>query len=201
MYLVHETLPITPGRHRAVEQRLASGHELMKELPGFVEAQVCKYLGNSVRYLAIRRWQDKAAYDAWGASPQREKYVASRPPGLYTENPSFQYLQEVLETKGNARGSFVALNYMDVDAARWSDLIEVRRRHDAAAVGVGGIAYLRTYRNAEDGSKAVSLWRCGSREDIERIGESDTMEAWRKTVPAGLMTIKSRDFYEVVHEL
>lgn len=200
MYLVHETLPITPGRHRAVEERLASGHDLMQQLAGFKEAQVCKYLGNSVRYLAIRRWEAAAAHEAWGKSPQRDQYVNARPPGLYTDQPSFLYLEEALESPGNARGNFLALNYMDIDAARWEELVESRRQHDKAAVGVGGVQYIRTYRDAGDPSKVVSLWRLGGREDIERIGESDAMEAWRKTAPEGIMRITTREFYEVVRE-
>jgi len=200
MYLVHETLPITPGKHRAVEQRLADGHELMKQLPGFKEAQVCKYLGNSIRYLAIRRWENAAAFEGWGKSPQRDQYVNARPPGLYTDQPVFLHLEEALASPGNGRGDFVALNYMEVDAARWEELVPLRGSHDKAAVGVGGVQYIRTYRDTGDPAKAVSLWRLGSREDIERIGESEAMEAWRKTVPEGIQRITTRDFYEAVRE-
>ncbi len=200
MYLVHETLPITPGRHKAVEDRLASGHELMKQLPGFKEAQVCKYLGNTIQYLAIRRWENEAAFEAWGKSPQREEYANTRPPGLYTGPPVFLHLEKELETKGNEGGNFIALNYMDVDANRWPELVELRKRHDATAVGVGGVAYIRTYRDAEETCKAVSLWRVSGREAIERIGESAEMEAWRKTIPEGLMHITTRAFFEAVRE-
>lgn len=200
MYLVHETLPITPGKHRAVEQRLADGHELMKQLPGFKEAQVCKYLGNSIRYLAIRRWENEAAFEAWGKSPQRERYASTRPPGLYTDSPVFLHLEEALESPGSAKGSFVALNYMEVDAARWEELLGLRRNHDKAAIGVGGVQYIRTYRDPHEPGKAVSLWRLRSREDIEQIGESEAMEAWRKTLPEGIQRITTRDFYEVVRE-
>jgi heme-degrading monooxygenase HmoA len=200
MYLVHETLPITPGRQKAVEDRLASGHELMKQLPGFKEAQVCKYLGNTIQYLAIRRWENAAAFEGWGKSPQRDQYTSTRPPGLYTGSPVFLHLEEELETKGNAGGSFIALNYMDVDANRWPELVELRKRHDATAIGVGGVAYIRTYRDTEDASRAVSLWRVSGREAIERIGESAEMEAWRKTIPEGMMHITTRAFYEAVRE-
>ncbi len=200
MYLVHETLPITPGRHRAVEQRLADGHELMQQLPGFKEAQVCKYLGNGVRYLAIRRWENAAAYEAWGKSPLRDQYVSARPPGLYTDQPAFLFFEEALESPGDGAGDFLALNYMDIDATRWEQFVQSRRSHDKVAVAVGGLRHIRTYRDANDPAKGVSVWRCGGREVIERIGESDAMDAWRKTMPEGIMRITTRGFYQIVRE-
>jgi heme-degrading monooxygenase HmoA len=200
VYVELETLPITPGKHRAVEQRLADGHELRAQLPGFKDAQVLKYLGNGVKYMALRRWESKAAYEGWEKSPQRDQYAGARPPGLYTGERTHLSLEEVLDSPGSGRGSFVGLNYMEVEAHRWDELLELRRSHDKVAIGVGGVQFIRTYRDAHDPTNALSIWRVGGREDIERIGESEAMEAFRKTLPEGIQRIHTREFYEVVRE-
>jgi heme-degrading monooxygenase HmoA len=172
----------------------------MAQLPGFIEAQVCKYLGNSAEYLAIRRWESHEAFEGWGKSPQREQYAAARPSGLYTDQPAFLHLEEVLETRGDAGGTFLGCNYFSVDPDRWDEFIDLRRKHDGAYTSGGGVVYLRLHRDTQDPARAVFLFRCAGREAQERITESEALDAWRKTVPEGLMKITSRRYFEIVHE-
>lgn len=202
MYLNYEVLPVNRGRHFDVEKRLLSGFTLASQLPGFVEAQVGKHLGNSTLYVALRRWRDQASYDGWTKSPERAAYGAARPVGLYSSEPKHWYLDEVIDTRGGYQGNFLAATVFTVAGAqRWDEFLGLRRDHDAVCVAFGGMASLRLYRDRSDPQEVRLLTRCRSRTDYERLTAGHEIAAWRDRVPSGLFTIGDSAFFEVVEEV
>lgn len=201
MYLVHEVLQVASGRTREAERRLSTGHKLMKDLPGFQWALVCRYLGNASQHLALRLWESQDAAEGWGRSRQAEEYRAARPEGLYTAPPDFSYWEQVLDTPGNALGSFLVRTAFDVDPARWGEFVDQRRLHDAAGVSAGGIVYLRTYRSLEDPRRGLVLGARRTRDDFDRFVGSGQMAEWRRGVPEGLFSITGQEFYEIMDQV
>ena len=59
---MQEILQVANGRNKEAVQRLNWIHSLMQPQPGFVGAQVSQYLGNSMRHLILRMWEDKEAF-------------------------------------------------------------------------------------------------------------------------------------------
>ncbi|MEK7216314.1 MAG: antibiotic biosynthesis monooxygenase [Chloroflexota bacterium] len=202
MYLNYEVLPANRGRHFDVEERLVSGFVLARRLPGFVEAQVGKYLGSSTLYIAVRRWQDKASFEGWGKSAERQQYAAARPAGLYASEPKHWFLDEVLDSRGDGQGNFVVSTEFTLAApAHWDEFLALRRDHDRVCVEFGGIVSLRHYRDTTDPAKVRFLTRCRSRSDYERLTAGPEIAAWRSRVPDGMFAIGDSQFFEVVREV
>ena len=200
MYLHHEILPITRGRNWDVEKRLASGHAPASRSQGFQSAQICAYLGHGDRYMALRRWDSKADQERWYTSAEADAYRAARPPGLYTEQPSHAFFEEVLMTPGVGEGNFLAVAHYLVAPGQWEQFMALRRTHDAACLPSGGIVSMHTFRATEDETHALFLCRCGSRRDYERVIASDAIAQWRESVPDDTSTMTAWEFYEVVDE-
>lgn len=202
MYLNYEMLPVNRGRHFDVEERLVSGFVLARKMPGFVEAQVGKYLGSSTLYIAVRRWRDKASFEGWGKSPERQQYASARPPGLYASDPKHWFLDEALDTRGDGQGNFlVSTEFTLSDPARWEEFLAVRRDHDRVCVDFGGIVSLRHYRDTANPATVRLLARSRSRFDHERLTAGSEIAAWRQRAPEGLFTIGDSQFFEVVREV
>ncbi|MBM2827000.1 MAG: hypothetical protein HW403_1064 [Dehalococcoidia bacterium] len=99
MFVVHEELHVTTGMQAEAEARITQGHEMMKNQKGFAGAYVIKFSGNATKYLAIRMWDSKDAYEGWGRSSEREAYMKARPEGLYSQQPLIENYEVVAETR------------------------------------------------------------------------------------------------------
>ena len=203
MYLVQEILQVANGRNREAARRLNWIHSLMQPQPGFVGAQVCQYLGNSMRHLILRMWDDKESFQAFRETPEGSGYSKDRPPGLYEGQPCGREWRLLLESTGLAKGSFLIRCEFDIAEGRWDDYLTVKKAQDRIHREAGGLQYARNYQQLDADNGALLLVRKTSRDDHMRYVESLLKSALRDSSPQGVSTARGdyMEYYEIIDEM
>lgn len=203
MYLMQEILQVANGRNKEAVKRLQWIHSLMQPQPGFVRAQVCQYLGNSMRHLVLRMWEDRAAFDAFRATPEGSSYPQSRPAGLYEGQPCGRDWLLIQESTGPATGAFLIRSEFDVAHDRWDDYLSIRASQDRIHQEAGGLQYTWNFRELGEGNGALLLVRKTSREDHMLYVESMLKSQLRDASPQGVSTPRGdyMEYYEIIDEV
>lgn len=198
MPYLHLELKVVPlGMRQPALARLARLHSLMAAAPGFIEAQVCRYLGDPTRYLVTRTWADAAAHDAYRQSDAQRAFAATPAQGLY-HNLLVQEWDEASAAHGTSRGLFVVRSVYQAPPDGWEAFDALRRTRNDAALASGGVQYLRTYRplTADAPAETLLLRRWTGREAYDRYLECPE----RAAVPSPFHPYVT-ECYEVVHEI
>ena len=114
MYLHLELKTMATERLGVAVARLNYLHTLMSRTPGFVDAQICEFLGNPGQYLVVRTWQDQASHQAYRQSDASKQFAASRPAEFIYDNLAVQEWLVVAQTPGVASGDYVVRELHDV---------------------------------------------------------------------------------------
>ena len=203
MFLVQEILQVANGRNKEAVNRLNWIHSLMQPQPGFVGAQICQYLGNSMRHLILRMWDDKESYQAFRETPDGSGYSKNRPPGLYEGQPCGREWRLLQETTGLAQGNFLIRCEFDVAEGCWDVYLTVKKAQDRIHREAGGLQYARNYQQLDADNGALLLVRKTGREDHMKYVESLLKSALRETGPQGTSTARGdyMEYYEIIDEM
>ncbi len=196
MYL-HSELKVVPiTRQTEAIARLNFLHSLMARTPGFIDAQICQFLGSPSGYWVQRAFENAAAHAAYRASDDAKEFTKVRPVGLY-ENLLVQEW-ECENDGGPAGGGFLVRETLQVGAGGWGAYGPVLKGLKPA----GGT--LRGWRNIDkapkDAGNALLLTRWPDRAAYNAYLESQQYPADRDrtaTVAAPLVV----ECYAVVDEV
>ena len=202
MYLMQEILQVANGRNTEAVKRLQWIHSLMQPQPGFVCAQIAQYLGNSMRHLVLRMWEDREAFDAFRATPEGAGYPQSRPEGLYEGQPCGRDWRLLQESTGRAVGNFLIRSEFDVSHDRWDDYLTIRKAQDRIHREAGGFQYAWNFKELGEGDGALLLVRKTGREAHMVYVESMLKSQLRDTSPTGVSTPRGdyMEYYEIIDE-
>ncbi|MDE2900066.1 MAG: antibiotic biosynthesis monooxygenase [Chloroflexota bacterium] len=203
MYLMQEILQVANGRNGEAVKRLQWIHSLMQSQPGFVRAQIAQYLGNSMRHLVLRMWEDRESWDAFRATPEGSSYPQSRPEGLYAQQPCGRDWRLLQESNGRATGNFLVRSEFDVAHDRWDDYLTIRKAQDRIHREAGGFQYAWNFKELGEGDGALLLVRKTGREDHMVYVESMLKSQLRDTSPQGVSTPRGdyMEYYEIIDEV
>jgi heme-degrading monooxygenase HmoA len=171
MYLHLELKTMSTERLTEAVARLNYLHTLMSGTPGFVDAQICEYLGNPGQYLVVRTWVDQASHHAYRQSDASKEFAASRPAHFIYDNLAVQEWLTFAETPGVAIGGYVVRELHDV--TNWQVF--------AASQGHRGPSGSRTFRmlakEGADDTQALVLQRWPGRDpyaaSLEGVAKSE----------------------------
>ena len=130
--------------------RLHYLHTLMSSVDGFLDAQICEYLGNPAQYLVIRAWKDQQSHTVgYRQSQAAKEFAASRPEGFIYDNQAVEEWDAVVDTSNGTPGDYVVRK---LDAA-------------SSAAGAPGLTSFRSYKRlgAED-TRTLTIERWQSRD-------------------------------------
>ncbi len=160
-YLHLELKAVPLDRHTAMIARLTQLHGLMSQAPGFVDAQISRYLGNPTQYLITRTWADAAVHAAYRQSDVQKAFAANPAVGLW-QNLLVQEWEDVQAAPGSSSGGFVVRSLYQLPDGGWEGFLATRRGFDRAALASGGVQHLKTYRRLDrsgDGAHEALLLR------------------------------------------
>jgi len=165
VYLHLELKTMATDRLDEAVARLHYLHTLMSTVDGFLDAQICEYLGNPAQYLVIRAWRDQQSHTVGYRQSQAAKdFAASRPQGFIYDNQAVEEWEAAVDSFNGTPGPYVV------------------RKLDAAptAAGAAGLTSLRVYKRlgAEDARTLI----------IERWMSRDAYVAYLQTLPPGQET-------------
>lgn len=202
-YLHLELKAVPLDKHTAAIARLTQLHGLMSQAPGFVSAQMSRYLGNAGLYLVTRTWADAAAHAAYRQSDAQKAFAANPAVGLW-QNLLVQEWQDVQSAPGTSNGPFVVRSLYDVGATGWDAFLAARRGFDRAALSSGGVRALTTYhrldRNGDAPNEALLLRRWTGRAAYDRYLEHEDRAACVAAAGDGAPKPGVTECYEVVVE-
>jgi len=167
-------------KHTAAIARLTQLHGLMSQAPGFVSAQMWRYLGNATQYLVTRTWGSAAVHAAYRQSDAQKAFAANPAVGLW-QNLLVQEWEDVQVAEGTSSGQFTVRNLYDIGPAGWDGFLAQRRGFDRAALTSGGVQALTTYRrldrNGDAPNEALLLRRWTGRAAYDRYLEHEDRAA------------------------
>lgn len=202
MYLSQELLRVTNSRQTEAVRRLQWIHSLMRPQPGFVRAEVARYLGNPTDYLVLRMWESQAAWNAFRQTEEGANYPKSRPEGLYEGVPVGRNWELALDSPGGVPGTFLVRSVYRPAEGRSADFVENRRRHDRLALQVPNQSGLTTWRctdTEEPGAGTyLVLAKRVDRDAYNQYLESPQAAEYRKGNERGLYRTLETQCYEVV---
>jgi quinol monooxygenase YgiN len=158
MYLHLELKTMATERLSEAVARLNYLHTLMSGTPGFVDAQICEYLGNPGQYLVTRTWADQASHQAYRQSEASKTFAASRPSHFIYDNLAVQEWLTVAETRGTAAGAYVVRELHDV--TNWESFAASMQNRGPA----GSRAFRMLAKDGADDTKALVLQRWPNRD-------------------------------------
>jgi heme-degrading monooxygenase HmoA len=168
MYLHLELKTMSTERLTEAVARLHYLHSMMAASPGFVEAQICEYLGNPGQYLVIRTWLDEASHRGYRASDASKVFAASRPAHFIYDNLAVQEWDCLLDAPGKATGDYIVRELKTIDPNAWQAEVGAREEINAEALQAGGVESLRLYRmlanEKADNTQALILNRWSGRD-------------------------------------
>jgi heme-degrading monooxygenase HmoA len=198
LYLINEILVFSPGRRQEGLDRLGWIHSLMQPNPGFIQALVGRYQGDSFRHTVLRLWESAEAFQKFRETPDAN-YGRNRPEGLYVNEPVVPRWESFLEADGNAKGDFLLKVQLEVPDEAWEARVGQLKELQNAAIATGAVVSARNFR-ATDQSQSLSLVRWESRDAFERFVDSPDYAKANATMPDGVKLIR-REFFEVVSEV
>ena len=205
MYALQEVLRVANSRQTEAIKRLTWIHGLMEPAPGFVRAQVARFLGNPTDYLVLRMWDSPADWAKFRETPDGANYPRSRPEGLYEGLPVGRNWDLQIDSSNGGPGDYLVRSIYKVGDADREEFVQNRRRHDTLALQVPGTVYLQTFRctddaDAENRDAFMVLARRTGRDAYNAYLESDQAAEYRKGNRRGLYRTVSTECYEVVAE-
>jgi hypothetical protein len=146
MYMVEELVDIPLGRHVAGRKYMRDAFDLMREQPGFCNAQIAAYCGNIRQHMILTFWQEAEAYQNWSNTADAKKLAQPGRPYMIRQGPG-KFWEMFLDTRGPERGNFLNQGILQVrDLNRWDEFMEQRHEHDANAKAAGGLVYVQSYK-------------------------------------------------------
>ncbi len=206
MYALQEILRVSNSRQNEAIKRLQWIHGLMKPSPGFVKAQVSRFLGNPTDYLILRIWDSQEDWTNFRATPDGQNYPKDRPEGLYEGLPVGRNWERVINSPAGATGNYLVRSIYKVgDGHTGDEFIANRERHDGLAVQVPGTVGLETWRCTDDTEENKGTFLCLARR-VDRDAYNDYLQSpqaaeYRKGNVRGMYKTLSTECYEVVDEL
>jgi len=205
MFVFQERLKVNPYRQSELVARQHWIHGLMQPNPGFVGAQLARFLGNATDYLVLRAWRDEASMAAFRATEAGANYGKNRPEGLFDGLSCARRHLSSVETSGSGSGNLIVRRHYAVDPQHHEAFVRSRERHDAAVAQAPGTVYLHTLRCIDtegDGQNTfLGIARYESRDAYNAYLQSAPLAAYRREESAGLYTILEDELYEVVDEV
>ena len=198
MFVLNEILVFTPGRGQEGLDRLSWIHSLMAPNPGFQQAIVAKYLGDTSRHTIMRFWDDEAALQKFRETPDGN-YGRNRPEGIYYNERVVSPWNSFGEVNGDASGDFLIKVQREVPEDAWGKFMEQQKGIRDLAAKKGGLVWARQLR-AKDQSVALTVARFRGRADVERIIESPEYGALMKEIPEGVNLVRTECF-EIVSDV
>jgi heme-degrading monooxygenase HmoA len=205
MYALQEVLRVSNSRQTEAIKRLQWIHSLMKPQPGFVRAQVSRFLGNPTDYLILRVWDSAGDWARFRETPDGANYPKSRPEGLYEGLPVGRNWELAIDSPGSGPGSYLVRSIYKVADGRGDEFVENRLRHDKLALEVAGTAGLQTFRctddDAENRDTFLVLGRRTGRDAYNAYLESKQAAEYRAGNTRGLYRTQATECYEIVDEI
>jgi heme-degrading monooxygenase HmoA len=205
MFLLQELLKVNQRRQSELIARQHWIHGLMQMSPGFVGAQLSRFLGNPTDYLVLRMWQDEASFLAFRATDEGANYGKNRPEGLFEGVASGRRYASVIESPAGGSGNFIVRSQYGVEPGRGDEFVKNRERHDGLAVQIPGTVYLHTFRCDDVEGDAKNTYLCiarrANREAYDAYLESPQAEEYRKGNVRGLYKTLGTELYEIVDEV
>lgn len=205
MYALQEILRCSNSRQTEAIKRLQWIHGLMQPAPGFVKAQVSRFLGNPTDYLILRIWDSQQDWTNFRATPDGQNYPKDRPEGLYEGLPVGRNWERVIDSPAGATGNYLVRSIYKVAEGRGDEFIANRQRHDGLAVQIPGTVGLETWRCTDDAEEHKDTFLCLARR-VDRDAynaylESPQAAEYRKGNPRGLYRTQATECYEILDEL
>ena len=202
MFLLQEILRMSNSRQTEGIKRLQWIHSLMKPQPGFVKAEIARYLGNPTDYLILRAWDSIDAYTAFRQTDDGQNYSKNRPEGLYQGLPVGKNWDLVIDSPGGVPGNYVVRSIYLPAEGRDAEFIENRRRHDPLALQVPNQSGLQTFRCTDEDEPGKGTFLCLARR-VDRDAYNQYLESpqaaeYRKGNPRGLYKTQVTECYEVI---
>ncbi len=205
MFLFQELLKVNQRRQSELIARQHWIHGLMQPNPGFVGAQLARFLGNPTDYLVLRMWESEAAFETFRKTDEGANYGKNRPEGLFDGVPSGRRYESVIESPAGAGGDFIVRSQYGVEPERRDEFVANRQRHDGLAVQIPGTVYLHTFRCDDPEGDAKNTYLCiarrADREAYNAYLESAQAEEYRKGNVRGLYKTLGTELYEIVDEV
>lgn len=202
MYMLQEILRMANSRQSEGVKRLQWIHSLMKPQPGFVKAEVARYLGNPTDYLIMRIWDSQDAWNAFRQTEDGANYPKNRPEGLYEGVAVGRNWELEIDSQGGQPGGFLVRSIYRPADGRMADFIENRRRHDKLALQVPNQSGLTTWRCTDTeephAGTALVLAKRKDRDAYNQYLESPQAAEYRKGNERGLYKTQETQCYEVV---
>lgn len=158
MYLHLELKTMATERLAEAVTRLNYLHTLMSQTPGFVDAQICEFLGNPGQYLVIRTWQDQASHQVYRQSEASKTFAASRPAHFIYDNLAVQEWLTVAETPGVAAGDYIVRELHDV--TNWESFAASQANRGP----VGSRAFRMPAKDGADDTQSLVIQRWPGRD-------------------------------------
>ena len=198
MFVLNEILVFTPGRGQEGLDRLGWIHGMMAPNPGFQQAIVAKYLGDTSRHTIMRFWDDEAALQKFRETPDGN-YGRNRPEGIYNNERVVSPWNSFGEVNGDASGDFLIKVQREVPEDAWGKFMEQQKAIRDLAAKMGGLVWARQLR-AKEQSVALTVARFRSRTDVERIIESPEYGDVMKKLPESVTLVRTECF-EIVSDV
>ena len=205
MYMLQEVLRVANSRQTEAVKRLNWIHGLMQPAPGFVRAQVSRFLGNPTDYLILRMWDAAADWSKFRETPDGANYPKNRPEGLYEGLPVGRNWELEIESQNGGLGNYLVRSIYKVGEGDEGEFIDNRRRHDKLALQTPGTVGLQTFRCTDDDPENkgtfLVLARRTDRDAYNAYLESKQAAEYRQGNRRGLYRTVSTECYEVVDEV
>ena len=204
MYL-HLELKLVPNdRLTEAIERLNQLHQLMARSPGFLEAQIYRYLGAPGQYLIVRTWRNPETHQEYRATPEAKKFGVGRSTVMPYENLAVQHWDEVVRSPGSGEGEFLVRSLHNVGIGSDRAYLASRYQSDALVLKAGGVMDVRTYRpisGVDSMSEALVLERRRDRGGYDAYLESVASNDYESSVADTVYTTKLIECYQIVQEV
>jgi heme-degrading monooxygenase HmoA len=203
MILVQELLRVPNNRQSELVERQRWIHGLMQPNPGFVKAQVARFLGNATDYLILRYWNSREEFEAFRQTPDGQNYPKSKPEGLFESLPVGRLWENAIDSPGTGAGNFLVRSLYHANDGRYDEFVENRRRHDGLALQVPGTVGMWMWRCIDDSEHKDSFQNLAFRVDRDAYNaylESPQAKEYRAGNVRGLYKTQGTECYEVVAE-
>lgn len=199
MYLHHEVYNVNPGWQRELEARVPRLHEMQAQAPGFISAQLLRYMGDLTTYLALRSWESREAAQAFSQTPEFQEYLRSRPPDAYARPPEIEFYEPLSQEQGTRKANFAYHLEFDVAGGQARAWEERERQLYALLKEAPGFHSARAFRFLGSPNRHLRVAFWDSREAILDFLETSEFRAHQATAPAGLLRGPAvLQFYQVV---
>ena len=204
MHLHLELKSVPNDRLTEAIERLDQLHQLMAQSPGFIEAQIYRYLGTPGQYLVVRTWRDPDAHQEYRATPEAKKFGVGRSTVMPYKNLAVQHWDEVVRSLGSGNGEFLVRSLHNVGIGNDRAYLASRHQRDALVLEAGGVMDVRTYRpisGVDSLSQALVLERRRDRAGYDAYTESAASIDYESGVADTVYTTELIECYQLIQEV